>query len=405
DVADGIKGGHTCHEGCRHYEKWEEDCELLKELGVNTYSFFVSLPRVVPKKGVVNKEGLEFYIRLVDRLSEYGIKPMVTLYHWDLPLWANEYGGWESEEIIDDFAFFTEVVVKALSQKVGYWVPINEPQCFVNGGYIDGAHAPFYKHGNKLADITKTVLRAFKKSCEIIRKNAVKKPLIGIAMASGAYIPEDDSLYTMQKAYEKTFNYSFGKRNNAWWCDLLIKGSPVEYEGNKITAEESVSLRTDIDFLGLNIYNPYNDYEEGKKGDKVKNYLGLSHDGRCLYYAVKFFSTRYGLPLMITENGTCLDDKLSGGGIDDTVRTDYINDYLANLKKAIDEGYKVIGYKYWSFMDNFEWTFGYYPRFGLVYIDYNTYERIPKKSFYFYKEVIKQSGDNVYGIEEDPAKN
>ncbi len=400
DVApkDKIRNGENCHTACDHYHRWREDVALLRELGVRSYRFSLSWSRIIPAEGQVNKEGIRFYQDLVTELKKNGIEPLVTVYHWDLPVWVQEKGGWLWEGIIPLFREYTLTVVRALSDKVRYWIPMNEPQCFIMNGHMTGVHAPFMKRYLALPRLTRICLMAFHESADVIRKEAVLDPKIGIAMAAGAFIPEDETAESIGKARTDSFSKGTGLMSNRWWGDPLLKGEPVRAFGiYQISRKYMPKIRTKLDFLGINVYAPFQENWYGKNDDlpeEKKNSLGWVNDGRCLYWTIRFMNERYGLPVMVTENGMCDSDRVSEDGmIHDGKRIAYIKDYLRNVKRAADEGIPVIGYQYWSFLDNFEWAEGYEPRFGLVYVDYRTQKRIMKDSALFYKSIISSNGE------------
>ena len=392
-----IKGDVTCHAACDHYHRWREDVALMKELGLKSYRFSVSWSRVMPEKGRINPKGIAFYSDLVDELRKNGIEPIVTIYHWDLPLWVQEMGGWMSKAIISLFADYTKVVVDALSDRVTYWLPMNEPQCFIMNGHMVGAHAPFLKHYLALPKLTRNCLSAFHQSVEIIRTVAKTPPKIGIAMAASAFIPENESLEMIAVARHKSFYYKSGAMSNRWWSDPLFLGKTVRAYGiYSLQKADIPNIQTKLDFIGLNVYSPFGENWNGTNDSvppEKKNFLGWVNDGRCLYWTIRFFHERYDLPIMVTENGFCDNDVVSADGcIRDEKRIDYIKDYLGKVKRAVEEGIPVLGYQYWSLMDNFEWAEGYGPRFGIIHVDFETQKRTPKDSAYDYKAIIETNG-------------
>lgn len=398
--AEKIKNGDTCHTACDHYHRWKEDVALMKKIGLKSYRFSISWSRIMPKEGVVNPKGVRFYSNLVDELLKNGIEPLVTIYHWDLPLWAQKNGGWLSEKIVPLFAEYTKVVVDALSDRVTYWIPMNEPQCFIMNGHMTGAHAPFKHRYLALSKLTKNCLMAFHAATNIIRKNAKITPQVGIAMATSSFIPKNESAEEIAKAQHDSFHKGSGLMSNLWWADPLINGNPVRAYGiYHISKRYMPKIKTEFDFVGLNVYSPFQNNWYGTNDQipaEKKNSMGWVNDGRCLYWAIRFWCERYGLPVLVTENGMCDSDKLdSDGQIHDKKRIAYVKDYLSNVRRAVSEGYPVLGYQYWSLMDNFEWAEGYKPRFGLIYVDYKTGERTLKDSAYEYKKIIESNGENI----------
>ena len=393
-----IRNDEDCHTSCDHFHRWREDIALLKKLGVRSYRFSISWSRVISSEGQVNEEGIRFYQDLVTELKENGIEPLVTVYHWDLPVWVQEKGGWLWDGIIPLFREYTGTVVRALSDKVRYWIPMNEPQCFIMNGYMTGAHAPFKKRYLALSRMTRICLTAFHESADVIRKEAALDPKIGIAMAAGAFVPENETEEAIEQARKDSFSKGTGLMSNRWWGDPLLKGESVRAFGfYYISRKYMPKIRTKLDFIGLNVYAPFQNNWYGKNDEvpaEQKNSLGWVNDGRCLYWTIRFFSERYGLPVMVTENGMCDADTVSeDGAVHDVKRVPYMKDYLRNLKRAVEEGYSVLGYQYWSLMDNFEWAEGYEPRFGIVYVDFRTQKRILKDSARYYMDVIRSNGE------------
>lgn len=392
-----IKDGADCHTACDHYHRWREDVAMMRELGLKSYRFSISWSRIIPEEGKLNPKGIQFYSDLVDELLANGIEPLVTMYHWDLPVWVQAKGGWLSKEIGKLFADYTKAVVDALSDRVTYWLPMNEPQCFIMNGHMTGIHAPFMNKYLALSKLTRNCLVAFHESAAVIRKYAKKPPKIGIAMAASGFIPENASETAVAEARRKSFYYKSGVMNNRWWCDPLLLGKTVRAYGiYSLRKADMAKIQTKLDFIGLNVYSPFQENwygtNEALPAEK-KNYLGWVNDGRCLYWAIRFFHERYGLPVMITENGTCdAEIPAEDGMIHDTKRIEYMRDYLGNLKRAVCEGYPVLGYQHWSLMDNFEWAEGYGPRFGLVYVDYAAGKRTLKESAWEYKRIIETNG-------------
>lgn len=397
--ADKIKNGENCHVACDHYHRYKEDVALMKEIGLKSYRFSVSWCRIVPEEGKINEEGLRFYSELVDELTRNGIEPLVTLYHWDLPIWVNEKGGWLSNTTIDDFVFYVEAVVKRLSDRVRYWITFNEPQCFLMNGYMQGVHAPFKRNYLAMPKFSKVFMRANKKAVDIIRAHALRKPMVGLSYATGAFIPDNETdPSSVEQARRKSFNEGMGLMNNRWWMDPVILGKGVSAYGiyhisNRIAKE----VKADFDFIGVNHYEAFNYSAWGgdKTIDRSKlplSQLGWVMDGRSMYWTLKFIYERYHLPIMITENGVALDDKVIDGTVDDEKRISFMDDYLANMKKAMKEGVEVLGYNHWSLMDNFEWAEGYTPRLGLIHVDYGSLKRTLKNSAYHYKHIIESNG-------------
>ncbi len=406
--------GHTGDVACDHYRRWAEDVALMRELGVNAYRFSVSWPRVLPEGvGAVNEKGLAFYDKLVDALLEAGIEPWVTLFHWDFPLALYRRGGWLNPDSPAWFADYTEIVAKRLGDRVKRWMPLNEPQCFINLGLHSGHHAPgdrlrfdevlLASHNTLVANGAATrVLRSLSPGCSV-----------GLVPAVGPGIPKDPSNPAdVAAAASRTLDASPGSAwSMGWWIDPIVFGRYPEQAlevfgpaAPKFTEEQMRTIAEPIDFIGLNIYTGY-EVSAGPDGKPLqtpesvgaaKTMMDWTVDERCLYWGPMHFWNRYGKPIVITENGLAGMDWIAlDGGVHDPQRIDYTRRHLRQLAKAAEDGAKVQGYLHWSFLDNFEWAFGYNRRFGLVYVDYATQRRVPKDSFFWYRDTIRANGANL----------
>lgn len=401
DIApsEKIRQGANCHIACDHYHRFREDVALMKKMGLKAYRFSVSWPRIQPEEDRINPEGISFYRELVQELKNAGIEPLITLYHWDLPVWVQQAGGWRSDRIVEWFVRYTQIVVENLSDHVQWWMTFNEPLNFLYNGYVTGYHSPFIQDSAALQPITIHCLQANAEAIKAIRKTAKLTPKVGIAVGSQCAIPKNSSSQAMETAYKETFDSYLGTLINRWWCDPMILGQAVQLdESNSISQELAQSLKCDFDFIGMNIYQPF-DSEAADRDNPdpdQRTSMGWPIISTCMYWNIRFFWERYGLPILITENGAAFEDTLTPEGtVHDPRRSDYIRDHLVNLKQAAAEGIPVLGYLYWSIMDNFEWTMGYDPRFGLIYIDYATQERILKDSAQVYRQIIETNGKNL----------
>lgn len=395
---------------CDHYYKMREDVALMKEMGLKAYRFSINWTRVIPNGiGEVNEKGLKFYSDLVDELIANGIEPVCTLYHWEYPYELHKIGGWLNKDSSDWFLEYTKVVVDALSDRVSYWVTINEAQCELGCNYGHGSHAPFEKHiESDLFIMGANIILSHGKAANYIRNNAKKSPKIGMAPMAPAHIPLSDSEEAINKARELTFNNSAFPFCTTYWADPMFFGKYpddiMEKYGDLIpefTPEEWSLVTTPLDFYGANIYFARASEKQGEY-DNIY-YQGAPRTDICwvvcpevMYWSVRFHYERYKVPVIITENGmasadwVCLDGK-----VHDSYRIDFTQRYLRELKRANDEGYKVAGYMHWSLMDNYEWAHGYTKRFGLIYVDYKTQKRTIKDSGYWYKSVIESNGENL----------
>ena len=270
-IWDALSEGHVKHGengniACDHYHRYKEDVALLKKLGVKAYRFSVSWPRVMSGPDTVNPKGLAFYSDLVDELKAAGIEPMVTIFHWNLPMWAHEKGGWYNAEISDDFANYARVVADALSDRVRFWFTVNEPTTFIGNGYFTGAHAPFESlmqeqpavMMNKLAAMTKNVLLAHGKAVRVLRSRAKLAPKIGMALNGSVYLPENESPDDIEKARTRMFPEQAFFSHFNWWADPAVLGCVPAGLQPFFTAEELKVICQPLDFFGFNCYNASN---------------------------------------------------------------------------------------------------------------------------------------------------
>lgn len=394
-----IRNGETCHTACDHYHRYQEDVALMKELGLKSYRFSVSMCRVMPEEGVINPKGLEFYKNLTAELRSANIEPLCTLYHWDLPIWAQKKGGWKNPKIIDWYLAYVRAVVDALSDQVQYWMTFNEPQCFLMLAYVAGQHAPFRHEVFTFKNHIRHMLLAHGKAVKLIRETARRKPVIGIAMAATTYIPDSEDDAGLRDAARKSFESAVGEGSNGLYCDPICLGRASKMMRRRLSAEDLKVISEPMDFIGVNVYQPSNPMINKKGYDSdafPKTSLGWVIDGRCLYWTIRQYWERYHLPVMVTENGMADNDAVSADGkVHDPARAQFLDDFLSGVKRAVDEGIPVLGYQHWSVMDNFEWCEGYAPRFGLIHVDYETQKRTIKDSAYHYAEIIRTNGANL----------
>lgn len=400
---------------CDHYHHMKEDVALLKELGVKAYRFSISWSRVIPDGfGEVNPKGLAFYSDLVDELLANGVEPMITLYHWDLPQAIHDRGGWLNPDIVTWFERYTKIIVDALSDRVKYWITINEPQIFIGLGCYTGVHAPFLKLCDRdVILMSKHVFLAHGHAVRTIREYAKQPSKIGFAPTGPTFIPDNESAEAIEEARKNSFafnpdGYLF---SNSWWADPICLGKfpdgAKEFFGDLIpdfTEEEWSIIRSPLDFYGCNIYNASRDETDIAATDAKNGLVGepitainwpITPD--ALYWSARFFYERYQLPVLITENGCANTDYVFlDGKVHDPQRIDYTTRYLRGYYRASEENIPLVGYIYWSFMDNFEWGIGYSARFGLVHVNYQTQVRTIKDSGYWYRDVIASNGEIIW---------
>lgn len=407
NIWDALVEGHVANGddgkvACDHYHRYKEDVALMKKIGLKSYRFSISWTRIYPDdSGKINEKGMQFYINLVDELIKAGIVPMCTLYHWDMPMWFFEKGGWEKEENIEYFVQYAETCVKALSDKIEYWLTFNEPECFIPAGHGDGVHAPFLKLSQeKIHAITRNVMLAHGKAVMKMREVAKRPIKISTAQAACVTSPVNETPEEIEKARVSSFETS-RPYFCSWWADPVYLGKR-QVGTNYLSDEDLKIINQPLDFYAFNMYNA-DGYGAPKNQSNPRSYPGFPLTAmdwfitpECLYWGARFCYERYGLPIMITENGMAnIDFMMLDNKVHDPQRIDYVHRHLLGLRRATDEGVPVIGYQYWSIMDNFEWAMGYSRRFGLIYVDYPTGERTFKDSAYDYAEIIKSNGENL----------
>ena len=399
---------------CDHYHRYKEDVALMRELGLKSYRFSVSWARIMPREGEINGRGIEFYNRLIDELLANGIEPMLTLYHWDMPAWIYEKGGFLNRETVRYFSQYAEAVAENFGDRVKTFVTINEPQCVLHGGLFSDALAPAVKLTLKqLLQAGHNLLLCHGAAVKVLREK-VKGAKIGMATCGWVTCPADGTAESEERAYRDFFKVWKEQPMNCMsvLADPVYSGDyPKEYyeyfkdELPKITAEDLKSISQPLDFIGQNMYSGFYMGADGSiapfEDGSPQNSMGWDDIPEAVYYGLKFLYRRYKLPIVVTENGTAQNDRVClDGRVHDSYRIDHTARYLLQIKKAADEGIPVSGYYHWAFTDNFEWKCGFSKRFGLVFVDYKTQERIKKDSFYFYKKVVETNG----GILASPEK-
>ena len=401
--------GSVC---CDSYLKYKDDVKIIKDLGVDAYRFSIAWTRVIDENNKPNKKGLNYYVKLCKELVKNNIKPVVTLYHWDLPQWLEDKGGFLNDEIPDYFAYYTDIVTKALDGLVKDYITINEPQCIIFTSHVACVFAPGNKYNDEqILRAVHNLLKCHGRAVEVIRKN-VKDSTVGFAPCSRPMIPADPNNKLLeQKCYEKFFEL---KKESEYSNLVSIYSDPIflgdypksYYEEFKdilpnITKDDLKLISQPIDYIYQNIYSGnYYDLDENNNLIKKDFYFGYPQGSidwlqvvpESLYYGPKYLYQRYKKPIIISENGYCNADVISlDGKVHDPQRIDYLRRYLAEFERVSKE-IDVRGYFVWSLFDNFEWNSGLSKRFGLVYIDYNTGKRIKKDSFREYKNIIKKRG-------------
>ncbi len=402
-------GGDTGDVACDHYRRWRDDVALMKRLGMQAYRFSVSWSRVMPEgRGPVNGKGLDFYSRLVDELLAHGITPLVTLFHWDLPVALDDRGGWLNPDIAHWFADYAEVVFRALDGRVQQWATLNEPWVVADGGYLHGALAPGHRNLYEAPIATHNLLRAH--GAAVQRYRSVGRHHVGLVVNLEPKYPASDTAAD-RAATQRAHAYM-----NAQYLDPVFLGRYPE-EMREIFGNawpdwpeaDFALIQQKLDFIGFNYYTRSVTRDDpsawpvraSRVMQKLATYTETSWEvfPRGLTDTLLWIRDRYGNPpVYITENGSAFYDPpvAEEGRIHDPLRIDYLRKHLLALHAAIRAGVDVRGYMAWSFMDNFEWSLGFAKRFGLVHVNYGTLERSPKDSALYYSRVVASNGASLH---------
>lgn len=425
------KPGNIAHDengnkACDHYHRYREDIALMKNLGIQAYRFSISWSRIFPD-GIVNdsdgnirynKAGLDFYDKIVNLCLENNIKPFITIYHWDLPQSLEDKGGWLNRETAFIFADYAEFICEHFSDRVTNIATINEPQIISGLGYMLGLHAP----GKKLDAVSVlSVIHhlALAHGLAVTKMRAVSKQPVktGFSSTGDLCYPSKECDEDIDAARAECFNIVKGNMtfNHTIFCDMTCLGRYPDIAGTELHLEPGLEkiehyeelpfvkdgdielIHQPIDYLGINVYNGHEINAAGhinKKPGSPRTALGWPVTPGVMNYGIRYLYERYNLPIYIFEDGLACNDIISlDGKVHDSNRIDFLTRYLTDLEKAYKAGVPILGYFHWSFTDNFEWHSGYDPRFGLVFVDYETQQRIPKDSAYWYSDLIKKSSN------------
>jgi beta-glucosidase len=402
-----ISNGDTGVVACDSYHRFGEDLRLLRELGISAYRFSISWPRIVPDgRGRVNPAGLDFYERIVDELLANDIEPYVTLYHWDLPQALEDAGGWPARDTVEAFTEYVEAVAARLGDRVSNWITQNEPWVVSWLGYGLGIHAPGRRSPADALAAAHHVLLAHGRAAEVLRREA-PRARVGVTVDLYPVYPETDS-----DADSHAARLLDGSRNRWFLEPVLGLGYPadmLEHYRAILPAIEEGDLDTigaPLDFLGVNYYSravvragtdPGAPPVQLDVPGVERTQMGWEVYPDGLKDLLVRMQRDYALPdVYITENGAAYPDTRTNGSVADPSRISYLERHLGALRDAISEGVPVRGYFLWSLLDNFEWAFGFSRRFGIVYVDFDTLERVPKDSFLWYRDLIAaQSASGV----------
>ncbi|NEB78262.1 beta-glucosidase [Streptomyces sp. SID14478] len=420
-----VANGDTGDVAVDHYHRWRDDVRLMADLGLTAYRFSVAWPRVQPTgRGPAVQRGLDFYRGLVDELLAHGIKPMVTLYHWDLPQELEGAGGWPERDTAYRFAEYAALVGEALGDRVESWVTLNEPWCSAFLGYGSGVHAPGRTDPAAALRAAHHLNLGHGLATQALRATLPARAGIGISLNPSVVraltdAPDDlDARRRIDALANRVFTGPL--LQGAYPADLIADTARVT-DWSFVQDGDTASIHHPLDFLGLNYYTPavVSGPRGVQDGPRLDGHGASAHspwpgsDDVVFHHApgertamnwpvdptgltdllLDYTAQAPGVPLYVTENGAAYEDTVDAQGqVHDPERIRYLHAHLAAVHEAVRQGADVRGYFLWSLLDNFEWAYGYGKRFGAVYVDYATQARIPKSSAAWYSQVARTGG-------------
>jgi beta-glucosidase len=420
-----VRGGDTGEVACESYRRYPQDADLLRSLGLTAYRFSVSWPRIFPSGGgQLNQAGLDYYKRLLDTLADRGISSAATLFHWDLPQALQDRGGWAERDTAFRFADYASVVAEALGDRVTRWITLNEPLVVTHNGHRIGVHAPGLTDNAVAAAVTHHLLLGHGLGTAAVRASVpgaevgITLNLTPVRVAASA---DGTSLNGTGEALERARLVADAMHNGTFLDPVLFgrypEHAPAEFlpPADLIREGDMATIAAPIDFLGVNYYQPEHlragDPDNLRRGEdrplpgitgNVVHYdpeqlertnMGWLIDPDGLYeLLLRLSKDAPGLPLYITENGCAAEDYINPDGeVNDLERIKFLHLHLAAAARAARDGATLAGYYVWSLLDNFEWAYGYQKRFGIVYVDFATQQRIPKASSAFFARVASEN--------------
>jgi beta-glucosidase len=392
-----VRNGDSGEVACDFYHRYRDDVALMRELDLDAFRFSIAWPRVLPDgRGRINEAGLDFYDRLVDELLAHEIEPFATLFHWDTPQTLEEAGGWPTRATAEAFVEYADVVAGRLGDRVKHWITHNEPWVYAWVGHAWGEHAPGRTSEADAVAAAHHLLLSHGWAAEAIRRVAPDAQ-VGITLNLASMYPASESPEDEAAAWQ------VDGEGNRWFLDPIFRGTyPADLlERNELVAAsvhdgDLEAISAPLDFLGVNNYSRFV-VSAGTEGPRFERNADAQYtdmgwevypDG--LHQLLVRVAGDYELPaIYVTENGAAFGDvRVHDGRVHDPERTAYIESHIGAVARAIADGAPVQGYFVWSMLDNFEWAHGYSKRFGIVYVDYPTLERVPKDSFYWYRDFI-----------------
>lgn len=402
-IADGSDGSSACG----HYKFWEDDVKLLARIGFDAYRFSIAWPRCIRQAGRPNRSGSDFYLRLCERLLSFGIRPMVTLYHWDLPQWVQDRGGWLVADSAKLFADYADHMSRVLGDLVSMWATLNEPWCAAHLGHATGEHAPGLCDRASAHLAARNLMLAHARASEALRANLPAAAQVGIVLNPVIAEPADPQSAADREAAQLCMQ----ERNDVYLNALFGMDPPVEFYSRHpgllpagAAAQPQAAASCRPDFLGVNWYTRSVVKADGSgfwtevppDKDKATD-LGWEICPDSLRDTLLMLGRRWPVPpLWITENGAAFDDRPGGAGLlADEARQRYIRDHLLAVEEACALGADVRGYFVWTLMDNFEWAYGYTKRFGIIRVDFATFRRSLRGSALMLAKFQEQRGQGA----------
>jgi beta-glucosidase len=414
-----VKGGDTGDVAIDHFHRYKEDIKLMADLGINSYRFSIAWPRLFPHDmDHVEEQGIDFYNKIIDELLAHGIVPAITLYHWDLPQYLEDRGGWANRETAYAFAKFSRLCAEKFGDRVTNWITLNEPWCTTYLGYYIGVHAPGLKNLEKTVAAAHHTALAHGLGTRAIRE--VRPDVkIGLTVNMANFLTDSTDSDTA-KAWDIV-----DANQNRWWIDAFIYGKYpqclIDAYGENLTKVfldgDGELLKVTTDFLGVNFYSDGFIGKARPTDNPMSLHSPYPYDVTAnmeMPESLMIGRTDFGWPitpaglgnllvrihkewpqipsLYVTENGCAFNDEPQADGtVQDLRRVKYLEEHVASMQSAIDRGAPVHGYFAWSLLDNFEWAEGYSKRFGLIFVDFETQKRTPKQSYFTYQSIIKSS--------------
>ena len=405
-----IAGNHNPAISTSFYHRYREDLHLVHALGINNFRTSIAWPRIFPEgNGHVNPKGVDFYDRLTDECLAHNITPWYTLFHWDLPLALESKGGWTNRDTVEYYADYTTFIIRKLGDRVQHWMALNEPLAFTGAGYFFGVHAP----GKKGMDsFLPAMHHAALAQAEGIRRIKAEGKTAGTTFSCSWISPASDKEKDVlaAKRADALLNRLFPEL--LFGYGYPINDLPFLKKAEKyFNPDDAVRLKSIPDFIGIQNYTrevvqyswwtPY--LKAGLIPAKKRNAATMMLNWEIYPQGIRYLLNKYNAypevkSIIVTENGAAFDDIVIDGEIKDTARTLYLQQYINEVLKARHDGVKVDGYFAWSLTDNFEWAEGYYPRFGLVHIDFATQRRTIKESGRFYGELVRNHPSEIADV-------